>query len=150
MGYTNQSFSGLGPNNVYYTPSYRFHSANITLGIPLLRGGQKSDYEASKVQIEIAKVELEMQRMQLDRELQSALARWRTQRDLIAQYESKQLPSALQIKQGADEQLSKGAIDYLQWSMLQSQSLQIRLDYVQAQEQLRSHAAEIQYYTIQN
>jgi len=59
------------------------------------------------------------------------------------------LPSALQIQHGADEQLRKGAIDYLQWSMLQSQALQIRLDYIQAQEQLRRDAAEIQYYTIQ-
>lgn len=150
LGYTNQSFTGLGPNNVTYTPSDRFHSANISLGIPLLRGGQKSDFEASKVQVEIAKVELEMQRMQMDRELNSALARWRAQRDLIAQYESKQLPSAALIRQGANEQLSKGAIDYLQWTMLQSQALQIRLDYVQAQEQLRRDAAEIQYYTLQN
>jgi len=149
IGYTNQSFTGLGPNNVLYTPSDRFHSANVTLGIPLLRGGQKSDYEASKVQVEIAKVELEMQRLQLDRELRSSLVRWRMQRDLIEQYESKQLPSALQIQHGADEQLRKGAIDYLQWCMLQSQALQIRFDYIQAQEQLRRDAAEIQYYTIQ-
>jgi cobalt-zinc-cadmium resistance protein CzcA len=149
MGYTNQSFTGLGPNNVTYAPSNRFHSANITLGIPLLRGGQKSDYEASKVQVEIAKVEVEMQRNQMDRELNAALARWRAQRDLISQYEAKQLPSAGQIRQGADEQLSKGAIDFLQWSMLQSQAMQVRLDYVQAQEQLRRSAAEIQYYTIQ-
>ena len=150
MGYTNQSFTGLGPNNVAYTPSDRFHSANVTLGIPLLRGGQKSDYEASKVLVEIAKVELEMQRMQLDRELRAAVARWQRQRDLIEQYESKQLPAAMQILQGADEQLNKGAIDYLQWSMLQSQALQIQLDYVHAQEQLRRHAAEIQYYTLEN
>jgi cobalt-zinc-cadmium resistance protein CzcA len=150
MGYTNQSFTGLGPNNVTYSPSDRFHSANVTLGIPLLRGGQKSDYEASKVLVEIAKVELEMQRMQLDRELRAAVARWQRQRDLIEQYESKQLPAAIQILQGADEQLNKGAIDYLQWSMLQSQALQIQLDYVHAQEQLRRHASEIQYYTLEN
>lgn len=150
LGYTNQSFTGVGPNNITYTPSDRFHSANFTLGIPLLRGGQKSDYEASKVQVEIAKVELEMQRMQLDRELGAAFTKWRRQRDLIEQYESKQLSAAMQIMQGADEQLNKGAIDYLQWSMLQSQALQIKLDYVHSQEQLRRHAAEIQYYTIQN
>jgi cobalt-zinc-cadmium resistance protein CzcA len=150
MGYTNQSFIGLGPNNVNYVASHRFHSANVTLGIPLLRGGQKSDYEASKVQVEIAKVELEMQRLQLDRELQTALARWRRHRDLVEQYESKQLLAATQIVQGADEQLKKGAIDYLQWSMLQSQALQIKLDYVQAREELRRDAAAIKFYTSQN
>ncbi len=150
MGYTNQSFIGLGPNNVLYSSSDRFHSANVTLGIPLLRGGQKSDYEASKVQIEIAKVEFEMQRMQMDRELNAALARWRAQRDLVLQFEESQLPAAEQIRQGADEQLNNGAIDYFQWSMLQSQALQIRLEYVKAQEQLRRDASEIQYYTLQN
>jgi cobalt-zinc-cadmium resistance protein CzcA len=150
MGYTNQSFIGLGPNNVNYAASDRFHSANVTLGIPLLRGGQKSDYEASRVQVEIAKVELEMQRLQLDRELQTALARWRRQRDLVEQYDAKQLPAAAQIAQGADEQLNKGAIDYLQWSMLQSQALQIKLDYVQAREELRRDAAAIKFYTSQN
>ena len=150
LGYTNQSFTGLGPNNVLYSPSDRFHSANVTLGIPLLRGGQKSDYAASKVQVEIARNDLQSQRMQLDRSLSSALARWKAQRDLVNQYEKRQLQSATEIAKGADEQLNKGAIDYLQWSMLQSQALQIRLEYVQAKDALRSAAAEIQYYTLQN
>jgi cobalt-zinc-cadmium resistance protein CzcA len=70
--------------------------------------------------------------------------------ELIQQYESNKLPAALKIKQGADEQLNNGAIDYLQWSMLQSQALQIRLDYVQALEQLRRDAATIEFFTSQN
>jgi cobalt-zinc-cadmium resistance protein CzcA len=131
IGYFNQSFRGTGADNQVYNANNRFNGGQIGVGIPLFYGAQKARIEASGNAIKIAENELEYGKNQHKTELQSALAQHKNNQTMINFFEQQQLPNAKLIQKTAMELFDKGEINYLEWSNLNNQAIQIQRNYLE-------------------
>ena len=145
IGYFNQSFRGTGADNQVYNANNRFNGAQIGVGIPLFYGAQKARIEASGNAIKIAENELEYGKNQHNTELQSALAQQKNNQTMINFFEQQQLPNAKLIQKTAMELFNKGEINYLEWSNLNNQALQIQRNYLEIVRNYNFNLIKINY-----
>jgi cobalt-zinc-cadmium resistance protein CzcA len=145
IGYTNQSFRGVGPDNIDYYYNTRFHSVQLSLGIPIFTKGVRSKISAAKLQSD---------RMVAERELQEAVLQNRKQfldiqveryGRLLAFFESSRLPAALRLQDAAGKQLIAGEINFMQWVLLLGQAAQVQTDYIDVLELYNSTIIELNY-----
>lgn len=136
-GYFNQSFKDINSN--------RFNSFQIGIGIPLFLGGQKSQIKAEQQRILIAENELALKKTEWKNTYQGTLQQYQSQLDIVNHYRQIQLPVAEQIMRTAEEQFTSGEINYLDWVMLNNQSIQIQSDYFTAVMQLNNSIINLQY-----
>ncbi len=130
IGYNNTSFIGNGANNVLYDQSYRFHAAQIGLGIPLFGGFQKAKIKASKIAEDIAEIEWENQKKLIQKQFKTLLNRYQSNQEKIDFFEKTALPNSKIIKQTANLQFVTGAINYLEWTLLINQSIGVENTYL--------------------
>jgi cobalt-zinc-cadmium resistance protein CzcA len=145
IGYFNQSFRGTGADNQVYNVSNRFNGGQIGVGIPLFYGAQKARIEASGNAIKIAENELEYGKNQHTTELQSALAQYKNNQTMINFFEQQQLPNAKLIQKTAMELFDKGEINYLEWSNLNNQAIQIQRNYLEVVRDYNFNLIKINY-----
>ncbi|GAB4207803.1 MAG: CusA/CzcA family heavy metal efflux RND transporter [Bacteroidia bacterium] len=139
LGYTNQSLTGWGTDNVYYPASKRFQYIHAGLDIPLFFSSYTHKIKAEKKLIQFAKYQYEWEKESKKAELQKLLTEYRTNKKIIADYEASILPNAQKIRQTALLQYQKGNINFFEWTnyILQSIQSQLRyLNYVQQQNQI--------------
>lgn len=137
IGYFNQSFNDI--NN------HRFNAFEIGVSIPLFFGGQKNQIKAEKQKILFAENELEYKKTQWKSNYEAMLEEFKIQSEIVKRYEQNQLPSAKLIFKTANEQFTKGEIDYLDWVMLSNQVIQIQSDYYNSVLLLNQSILNIQY-----
>ncbi|ERJ58915.1 CusA/CzcA family heavy metal efflux RND transporter [Sphingobacterium paucimobilis] len=137
VGYFNQSFKELNRS--------RFSSVEVGIGIPLFYGGQKAQIRAEEQRVRYAENELYTKKMQLESEYAVLLQQYKTQLAVVTVFEHTQLPAARQITALSQEQFKNGEINYLEWVMLNNQSVQIQNDYYNAVLQFNETAIQIQY-----
>jgi len=138
-GYSNQSFHDLNNN--------RFSSVEIGIGIPIFASGQKAQIKAEAQRVAFAENELVNQKTQWKTAYETVLSSYRTQRQIVDDYRTKQLPRARQVADAAKEQFDNGEIDYLDWVMLNNQATQIQNDYYLAVMLLNQSIITLQYLT---
>src|SRR5690606_78586 len=80
LGYSLNSFKGIGPNDIYYNAVPRFHSVQFGIGLPIFSSGQRAKVKASRISENIAESNLqnfrysmEVQREQLNIAYQNSL-----------------------------------------------------------------------------
>lgn len=132
FGYANNSFSGVGPDNMTYRGSDRFHAFNLGLGIPLLGGAQKAKWNASKLAENIAENDYQLQKKSMIKQYQTCLSHYEHNLQKINYFEESALINANLIEETANRQFQEGEISYLDWVMLINQSIGIRNNYIDA------------------
>lgn len=144
--YSNMSMLGTGSDNVLYSSrSQRFQSTQVGIGIPLFFGAQKSKIAATKSLESIAENNYEVNLKDLTAGYYTALFQYRNSFQTIQLYESELLQSALEINKAADKRFSNGEINYLEWSLLINQSLNVQNEYINALKKLNESAAQLNY-----
>lgn len=137
VGYFNQSFKEIDPN--------RFNSVQVGIGIPLFAHGQKSQIKAEQQRIAYAENELSLRKASWQNTYEQILQQREVQREIVENYTNKQLPTARLIQETAEEQFTNGAINYLDWVILNNQAIQIQMDYFIAISQLNQTTIDLQY-----
>ncbi|MCU0385079.1 MAG: TolC family protein, partial [Flavihumibacter sp.] len=149
VGYTNMSIVGYqsrnGVDNLYFGPGYRFHSVNFTMGLPLFMKATRTRLKAAEVQVEQAATQasallqsLQYRQLQLEEEMKKS----QDQINYFRQSGKKQA-DALQLQ--ARAAYENGEIDYLQWTMLMNQSINIRLNYLDAVKAYNTQLVEMNF-----
>ncbi|TDE15260.1 CusA/CzcA family heavy metal efflux RND transporter [Dyadobacter psychrotolerans] len=146
LGYNNMSMRGTGANDKTYTASQRFHSGQIGIGIPLFAGAQRARVISARINKHIADQNYVAENQIFRSEYISARTEYRKLLAAAQYYETEGLQSAEMIVRTANEQLTAGSINYLQWVQLVNHATSIRSQYLDALMNLNSKAIELNAY----
>jgi cobalt-zinc-cadmium resistance protein CzcA len=146
-GYFNQSINGMGADNKSYFYYNRFHFAQISLGLPLFYGGQKSKIKAAQVQLKISENEYVQSLNEFNLKLKSSITEYLNQLELIKTLETLQIPNIITMSEAAGNQFKYGEINYLEWSVINSKALEVKNTYYQELSNLNQLAIELKYLT---
>ena len=145
FGYNNMSMIGTGANNVTYDRSKRFQSIQIGLEIPLFYGAQKSKVQAAKMNELLTENNLQAGLNQFENEWRTNQIQYLNASENVRNFEQNLLPNAEKISKLASEQFVKGEINYLEWSMLTNQVVEIQNQYLNAVQIFNIRSIEINY-----
>ena len=141
IGYSNMSLQ----DGLKYDKGNRFQSMQLGLEIPLLGGAQRARIKSAKANRLIAKNETIYRSKQLQAELDGTLSQMMQYAGVVQEFEKGALKNAGDLTQTLDKQLRSGEINYLEWTVLNQQSLQIRLNYFDAVRNLNNSIINLNY-----
>jgi cobalt-zinc-cadmium resistance protein CzcA len=146
-GYYNQTIRGIGADDVSYNAGTRFQAFQIGLAMPLVSKAQRRKVRASEKRTLAAEIALEQRKKELETALESAWTRYRIKSEALDSFEKGQNADAQKMTEVAGLLFDKGEIQYLEYSLLIQQSLQIRKDYLDAIRELNHEIILIHYLT---
>lgn len=145
VGYNNTSLK----DGINFGRSARFQSFQLGLGIPLFGGSQRNKVGAARTYQEFARSETENAAKRVQTGLQSAYTQYRQQSAMVESLEKDGLNTAGEITSTLSRQLKNGAINYLEWTMLNNEAINIRESYFTAIQQLNRTITELNYLLAQ-
>nr|MBP7274286.1 CusA/CzcA family heavy metal efflux RND transporter [Saprospiraceae bacterium] len=125
IGINNTSFSGVASNNVTYNGFNRFTSVQLGAAIPIFAKSQKQKVKALQAKEKIAESNASMAEDKYKTELNKWQSLYQSNLALLNTYKATTLQNAAVIKQTANQQFSKGEINYLDYVMLIHQAISI-------------------------
>ncbi|WP_373707760.1 TolC family protein [Kaistella sp.] len=149
IGYNNSSMYGTGADDKFYERSARFHSGMIGFGIPLFNGAQKSLIEGQKINQLIAENNYELGSKNLKNQYAVLFGEYEKLKSETDYYKSKGLKNAETIMKTANRLYYEGEINYLEWSILINQSLDIQNQLIDTQKLLNEKIIELNNLTQQ-
>jgi outer membrane protein TolC len=138
LGINSMTIAGNSGNN-----NQRYQSGMIGIAVPLFNTAQKSVIEGQKINQEIAENNYNIQLKNMENyysKLVSEYKKIKTEQDY---YEAKGLKNAEIILNTANKQFYEGEINYLEWSILVNQSLEISSKYIDNQKILNEKIIEL-------
>lgn len=141
VGYNNMSIQ----DGILYDRGNRFQSFQLGLEIPLFSGAQRAKIRSARAGQQIARNETAFRMAMLQREYAATLAQVQQYGDIVAEFEKAALKNARDIAQTLNRQLRAGEINYLEWTVLNQQSLNTELDYLDAVENLNNSMINLNY-----
>ena len=147
IGYNNSSMFGTGADDQFYDRSARFHSGMIGVGIPLFNGAQKSLIEGQKINQLIAENNFEVGSRNLKNQYHSLFSEYEKLKNETDYYKTKGLQNAETIFKTANRLYYEGEINYLEWSILTNQSLDIQNKNIDTQKMLNEKIIQLNNLT---
>ncbi|MCF3107620.1 CusA/CzcA family heavy metal efflux RND transporter [Niabella sp. CC-SYL272] len=148
LGYNLNSFKGIGPDEKLYNATPRFHSVQAGISVPLFSRGQKARVETSKMAVQIEAHHFENAQAALKKQYEQLLQAYKSNEEIVRQYETSELKNAQVIAETAKKQFLNGAINYLEFVVLQNQVVLLRSNYAEALWKLNENAIALQYITV--
>lgn len=148
-GYYNMTMRGTGADDVRYGSSQRFQAVMAGISVPFASGAVRSRIRAAKLGENLAAMEVALQDQQLQLEYRSALRQWQYSRERIQWYENTGLEQARIIREAATRQFQAGQINFLEWTLLMNQSIDLQHQYLETIQTSNEQAAKLQYLTNQ-
>lgn len=146
FGYSNMSMKGFGADNQFYTGSTRFQSIQLGVGLPLFNAAtQNNKVKSLEIEREIAANDFKAGLMAFQLSWTQMLSEYQRLKNAIFIYESEVLPNAEKLRSAAQEKLEKGEIAYLEWSVLISQYLTYKSNYLELINSYNQKLIDIQY-----
>ncbi|AZI26727.1 CusA/CzcA family heavy metal efflux RND transporter [Pedobacter sp. G11] len=141
LAYNNMSLQ----DGILYNRGNRFQSVQLGVEIPVFAGAQRARIKSARTQQLIAKNDTDYRRKQLHTEFESAIMQVGQYEDIVNEYEKTALKNAVAVTLTLDRQLNNGEINYLEWTILNQQSLQVQLDYFDAVNNLNNSIINLNY-----
>lgn len=136
-------------DDIRFTQSDRFQSFQLGLSIPLFGGSQRNRVKSAKLDEAYQKSETAKASKQISSSLKSAYAQYQAQLSLVESLEKDGLKTAQEITSTLNKQLQNGAINYLEWTMLNNQAIEMKASYFEAIKQLNRSITELNYLLAQ-
>lgn len=140
-GYNNLSIR----DGVQYGRSDRFQSFQLGVDIPLFTGAQKARIRSARTALAMAQNETAQRAQSLGAEYAAALSQVEQFRSIVADFEKGALRNAQDITRTLNRQLAGGEINYLEWTVLNQQSLGTQLEYLEAVRNLNNSIIQLNY-----
>lgn len=141
LGYNNLSLR----DGLDLRPGDRFSSVEAGIAIPVFTRAQKARISASKVNEQASRIAFEREKQLIGQQYQEAKARYERSLADVNYFENDALKDAQVIRTTLRLQLSKGEINYLEWTLLNQQALTIESNYLDAINELNQHSIELEY-----
>lgn len=146
LGYNIMSMRGVGADGINYNNTIQFQSAQLGVAIPVFSLGQRAKINAAKTQETIASIENNLQKKNFENQYKTAYAQYQKFEESVQYFEKTALKNADLISATAKEQYINGDINYLEWVILNNQSITIKSNYIEAVKNRNNAIAEINYY----
>ena len=143
VGIASATQYGFGADERFYDRSKRFQSGLIGVDLPIFNTAQKSIIEGQKINQQIAENNYQIAVKNLKNRYAINLAEYGKLKSELEYYKSKGLKNAETILFTANLLLKEGEIDYLEYTMLVNQSLEIQNRYIDAQKQLNEKIIDL-------
>jgi cobalt-zinc-cadmium resistance protein CzcA len=147
VGINSVTIQGVGADNRFYDRSQRFQNLQFGIGLPLFYSAQKAKIRAGKSLEMLAENQLESGLQTFQNELESALKTYSSQLKTVEYYSQNAKNQSKTISEVANQQLSAGAINYLEWQVLINQATSIRSAHADAIRALNQTIHKIEYLT---
>lgn len=148
LGYANASFTGWqttpSGQEMFYSRSHRFQSFSAGIAVPLFFGAQNAKAKAMGIYVQQQQKELEALHLSYNAELQKALEKAKAYQETLSIYKQQLLPNAAKIEKSASAKLDAGEINYLDWTILINQTIEIKSQYYQLVNHLNETLIEIE------
>lgn len=138
VGINSMTIAGTGSND-----SKRFQSGVLGVSIPIFNSAQKSVIEAQKINQKIAenRYSLGLKNMEIQySKLKNEFQKLKNEQNY---YKTQGLENAKTILKTADRLFYEGEINYLEWSILVNQSLEIQNKYIDNQKNINEKIIEL-------
>lgn len=129
LGYNNTSIRGIGADDKMYNGLYRFQSIQAGVALPIFNKGAKAKIAASKLQEKIAVNNYTIEKKQIENEIIKTAETQLKNSKTIDLYKLKLLPVNNTIMQSALAQFNLGEINYIQFTTIINEAIQILLKY---------------------
>ena len=149
IAYNNSSMYGNGADDKFYERSTRFNSGMIGVGIPLFNSAQKSIIEGQKINQLIAENNYEIGSRSLQNQYAIIFGEFEKLKSETDYYKSKGLKNAEIIMKTANRLYYEGEINYLEWSILINQSLDVQNKLIDSQKMLNEKILQLNNLTQQ-
>lgn len=143
VGINSMTMKGTGANDKYYDGMHRFHSGLVGVALPIFNSAQKSVIEGQKINQQIAENNYEIAVRNFKSQYAQNYGEFQKLKSETEYYKTKGLKNAETIMFTANLLLKEGEIDYLEYTMLVNQSLDIQNKYVDAQKLLNEKIIEL-------
>jgi outer membrane protein TolC len=143
LGLTSATQYGFGADERFYDHGKRFQSGLIGVDLPLFNTAQKSIIEGQKINQQIAENNYQIAVKNLKNRYAVTFAEYLKLKSELEYYKSKGLKNSETILFTANLLLKEGEIDYLEYTMLVNQSLEIQNRYIDAQKLLNEKIIEL-------
>ncbi|RYU84784.1 CusA/CzcA family heavy metal efflux RND transporter [Hymenobacter persicinus] len=151
LGYFNQSLigpqtiGGVGGDERYYSGSNRFQGVQGSVGIPILRGPQKSRVQAAKLQEQVATASYRRQLAELAGRQDELVARHAEQQQRLNFYQQTALPQANVIVQLSTRAFKAGETGYSEYLLNLERALNLRTAYLEVLLEHNQTVIELDY-----
>ncbi|MDQ8006193.1 MAG: CusA/CzcA family heavy metal efflux RND transporter [Pedobacter sp.] len=145
VGYNNTTLR----DDINFDQSDRFQSFQLGLSIPLFGGSQRNKVKSAKTYQEFRKSETANASRQISTALKAAYTQYQEQLLLVQSLEKDGLKTALEITSTLNKQLKNGEINYLEWTMLNNEAINMHESYFNAIQQLNRNITELNYLLAQ-
>ncbi|MBE2274472.1 MAG: TolC family protein [Flavobacteriales bacterium] len=134
---------GNGADDKNYDGMHRFQSGVIGVGLPIFNSAQKSLIEGQKINQQIAENNYQLAVRNLKNQYAKTSGEYQKLKSEIEYYKTKGLKNAETIMFTANLLQKEGEINYLEYTMLVNQSLDIQNKYIDAQKLLNEKIIEL-------
>lgn len=147
FGVNSMTMKGSGADGKDYDYSKRFHSAMVGVALPVFNSAQKSVIEGQKINQQLAESNYEIAQKKLKNQYAQNLGEMQKMQREVEYYKTKGLENARTIMFTASLLLKEGETNYLEYSILVNQSLEIQNKYIDAQKILNEKIIELHSLT---
>lgn len=137
VGYYTQTMNDINKN--------LFSSVQVGIGIPIFTKGQRALVKAGQQKIAIAENEYQHQTALLQSKFRQTILQYQNHLEIVKNYQEVQIPNANLIIGTSEKQFANGEIDYLQWSVLNNQAINIQINYIEALQLFNETIIELNY-----
>jgi cobalt-zinc-cadmium resistance protein CzcA len=151
VGYSNMSIKGYqskdGVTQQFYDGGDRFSIYQLTLGLPIFSKVTKARIRAARVHEEMAQLQVSITKGLLNSQWMQLTEEFKKFSEQVNYYEQNGLPQAELMTRNARLAFEKGSINYVEWTMLMSNAVNIELGYLQTLHSLNETIIELEYLT---
>ena len=143
VGINSTTMKGTGADDKYYSGTHRFQSGMVGVGLPVFNSGQKSVIEGQKINQQIAQNNYDIAVRNYKNQYAMTYGEYQKLKAEIDYYKTKGLKNAETIMFTANLLSKEGEINYLEYTILVNQSLEIQNKYIDAQKALNEKIIEL-------
>lgn len=143
VGLKSMTMRGNGADDKNYDGMHRFQSGVIGVGLPIFNSAQKSLIEGQKINQQIAENNYQLAVRNLKNQYAKSYGEYQKLKSEIEYHQTKGLKNAETIMFTANLLQKEGEINYLEYTMLVNQSLDIQNKYIDAQKLLNEKIIDL-------
>ena len=143
LGINSTTMKGNGSDDKYYNGTHRFQSGLVGVALPVFNSEQKSLIEGQKINQQIAENNYDIAVRDFKNRYAKTYGEYQKLKSEIDYYKTKGLKNAQTILFTADLLSKEGEINYLEYTILVNQSLDIQNKYIDAQNTLNEKIIEL-------
>jgi outer membrane protein TolC len=143
VGINSTTMKGTGSDDKYYNATHRFQSGLVGVALPVFNSAQKSLIDGQKINQKIAENNYELAVRAFKYTYSKSYGEYQKLKSEIDYYKTKGLKNAETILFTANLLSNEGEINYLEYTILINQALDIQNKYIEAQNALNEKIIEL-------